>query len=142
MTFGGGIGSINIPAAGSGGPIMDLETTSEADGRTAGGTVDVDGTAEEAGVGPGSALEATIGGFSIFNAVPAGTADATGAEAGFGALAPASVDCTGAGAGGAEVVAVGAGEVAAGAGWAAAAFAETGLAETVLDEVAFWAAAL
>jgi len=121
---------------------MDFEATSTADGGAAGGTVGVDGTAEDEGVGPDSALEATIGGFSTFAAVLADTVDTTGAEAGFGALGPASVDCTGAEAGGTEVVAVGAGGTTVGAGWAAAAFAETALAEAVLDEVALWAVAV
>ena len=108
MTFCGGSGSISFPAAGSGGPIMDFEATSEVDGGIAGGTVGVDGAAAEgAGVGPGSALEATIGGFStVAGGLPA-MGDTTGAAAGgFCGLAGASVGCTGAGTAAAAVAVV------------------------------------
>jgi hypothetical protein len=130
MTFGGGIGSINFSAAGSGGPIIDFEATSEVDGGIAGGIVGVGEAAEDAGVGPGSALEATMGGFSTVAAALGATGGTTGAGAGFCALAGVSLAWVDA----AAAEAVGA---AAGPGGAAAA-----VAETVLDEVTFWAAAL
>ena len=132
MTFGGASGSINFPATGSGGPIMDFEATSEVGGGFADGTVGVDGGAKDAGVGPGSALEATIGGFSTVAAVFGAAGDPAGAEAGFCALAGVSVGWTGAGAEAAEVVAVDVAGAATGVGRAAAAFAER-----VLDETAF-----
>ena len=116
---------------------MDFEAAGNADGGIAGGTVGVDEAAEDAEVGPGSALEATMGGFSTVAAALAATGDTTGTEPGFCALESVSVDCAGVGAAAAEVVALGAAAVVTGAGGAAAAFAET-----VLDDGAFWAAAL
>jgi len=132
MTFGGGIGSINFPAAVSGGPIMDFGAKREVDGGIAGDAVGIDGDAEDAGVGPGSALEATMGGFSTVAAVFGTAGDTTGAEAGFCALAGVSVAWAGAAAEAAEVVTVEAAGSATGAGAAAAAFVER-----VLDEAGF-----
>ena len=111
---------------------MDFEATSEMDGGIAGGTVGVDGDGEDAGVGPGSALEATMGGFSTVAAVFGTAGDTTGAEAAFCALAGVSVDWAGAAAGAAEVGAVEAAGGTIGAGAAAAVFVER-----VLDEAAF-----
>ena len=110
---------------------MDFGAKREVDGGIAGDAVGIDGDAEDAGVGPGSALEATMGVFSVA-AVLGAAADATGAEAGFCALAGASFDWAGAGAGAAEVVALEAAGAAAGTGGAAAAFAER-----VIGEAAF-----
>ena len=81
MVFGGALGSINFPAAGSGGPIMDFAATSGVGGVTA-GPVDTTGALDDAGTVLGSGGGAAVTGvFSAAGAVVAlvvPTADTAG----------------------------------------------------------------
>ena len=79
--FGGGLGSINFPAAGSGGPIMDFAATSGGGSVTA-GAIGAACAPDGAWTGTGSAGAAIVGGFSAAGGVVAvvvvPTADAAG----------------------------------------------------------------
>src|ERR1700690_1134139 len=92
--FGGGLGSINFPAAGSGGAIIDFDATSGVVGVAAGtaGAFEAACALADAGAGPGSAAMATPGGFSAAAAVVAVTGETTGAGDGFCAVAGGSAD--------------------------------------------------
>ena len=78
--FGGGLGSINFPAAGSGGPIMDFAATSG--GSVTAGAIGAACAPDGGGTGTGSAGAAIVGGFSaaggVVAAVVVPTADAAG----------------------------------------------------------------
>ena len=84
--FGGALGSINFPAAGSGGPIIDFAATSGTGGVTA-GPFETTGALGGAGAGLGSGGgTAAAGVFSAAGAVVAvvvATADTAGAGEGF-----------------------------------------------------------
>src|SRR5882724_379715 len=84
--FGGALGSINFPAAGSGGPIMDFAATSGVGGVTA-GPFEATGAPDDARAGLGSGGGAAVAGvFSATEAVVAvvvPTADTAGPGDGF-----------------------------------------------------------
>src|SRR5882724_155081 len=88
--FGGALGSINFPAAGSGGPIIDFAATSGAGGVTA-GPFEATGVGDDAGAGLGSgggtAAAAVFSAAGAVVAVVVATADTAGSGDDFWAAA-------------------------------------------------------